>query len=395
MPTIETEAKPNKLARLIESSALGPVTAKQVMDRLGPLMLRREELFLQADQILLMDPALPSTRDKAEACRKGIKKEVRLLGEKARVEMKDDFLRGGQAIDNLGHAVTDPCEEMEAKLEAVEKHDRIMEAKRKEELKASRTAILAPFGFEMEFYDLAEMSEPQFVQLHQSFIALKKSNEEAAAKAESDRVAAETARLAEEAKVREENLRLQREAEAREAAHKAELAKAEAERKAADEKARAELEAIEASAKKEREALELRSAQERLAAANAARIANEASRAERAKIEAAAAEQRRLDAIEHAKVQKALDEANAARKAAEKKAAQEKAAEEKRIADEAKAKKKAEAAPDKIKLHAFAEMLRGIAPPAVKSLEYVTLLEGVSLELMELAQRVDEAAKID
>lgn len=161
LPTMEKVVAelPTALTKLTDAANLGPVTTQTIIEKMGPLVLKREELFQEADKILTSDPALPSTQKKAEESRKAIKR-IRLAGESARKELKDDFLRGGKAIDGIGHAVTDPCEEMEEKLERVEKYAIILENKQREERRVARETVLRPFSYDFSMYgNLGELTD--------------------------------------------------------------------------------------------------------------------------------------------------------------------------------------------------------------------------------------------
>ena len=70
MTTQIVDVTPNALARIVEGAELSPSITTQIMEKMGPLVLQREERFAEADKILALDPLLPSTQDKAEACRK-------------------------------------------------------------------------------------------------------------------------------------------------------------------------------------------------------------------------------------------------------------------------------------------------------------------------------------
>ena len=372
---IETAADSpaGKLAVVINECNLSTTAAERLKAALLPIWGEALCLMQEADALVVTDPTQCEMMDRA--------KEKRLAIRKRRVEIehvcddeKDNAIKIQKGINGIKKFTSDQMKAVEARLENSEKFAERIEAQRKLDLKIAREAILKPYGFEF-FGDVAEMTQPQFDHLHQQFASLKKSNEEAAAKAEADRVAAETARLAEESKIREENIRLQKEAEAREAAHKAELAKQEAQRREIESKAAAERAETQRKADAERKAAELKLQQERREAAERERVAEDGRRKERA-----------MAAVK-------ADEERKAREAAEKALADKEAAEEKKRKAEAAAKKKAEAAPDRIKMQAFAATLRGIKTPAVKDGEFSAMLEAASSEIMELAQRIEDAAK--
>lgn len=177
------------------------------------------------------------------------------------------------------------------------------------EIRASREKLLAPFGVNTAFYQLADMDESTFSELLSSSRLAYEAKIAEAKRAEAERIAAENARKEEEARVRAENERLRQEAAERERAVEAERKQAEEARRAAEAEARQEREASEAKLREER------SAREKL---------------EREAKEREAAEKRRVEAEE-------------------------------------RAKRRAERAPDRDKLLAVAASVRAIVVPEMKS----------------------------
>ena len=81
-----------------------------------------------------------------------------------------------------------------------------------DELKAEREEALRPFGVNTAFYQLADMPEPDWAALLNSTVAAHRAKEEAAQKAEAERIAKEQAEAAERERIRQENERLRQEA---------------------------------------------------------------------------------------------------------------------------------------------------------------------------------------
>lgn len=238
--------------------------------------------------------------------------------------VKADILLAGRMADAYFNRVTQPLDNAEARLDEIEKAAERVEAARKEKLKAERTAELAQFGVNGQFYSLENLPDADYAQLlaqsklaHETKLAAEAKAKEdariAAEKAEEERKSREAAELAERERIkaeaerlRIENERLAKEREVAEAAAKAEREKIEAaareaaevarkEKEAAEAKAAAELKAAQEKAKQEREAIEAKARAEAEEAARVAKIEREKREAlERAEAERVAAEQKRI-----------------------------------------------------------------------------------------------------
>ena len=316
----------------------------------------------------------------ARANRLEMKKE-RVIVEKKVKDAKANALTYGRACDgirNLYLAIAGPVEDQ---FDEIEKAEERAEAARIEALREERRDVLETLGHVSHGLNLGTLTDEQWTEYHQqakdAFFARrereKKAKEEAEALAKKEAEEREAQRL--------ENIRLKAEAEAREAELKAE---------------REERERVEAAAKVEREKLE----QARIAAEDKARrgreVAEAKAKAEREKIEAAAAEERRkaqeAAAIEAQKREAAEAEAKALRDADAKRIADQKAKEAAQAKADALAVKKAAAAPDKAKLLEFAESLRHLHPPTMKSPEAESLSLEVTKQLATFAKWIETQA---
>lgn len=222
-------------------------------------------------------------------------REIRINADKTRKRLKEDSLRKGKAIDGLYNMLAFAVQPLETHLAEQEQFIERMEQARKAKLKAEREAELAPFGVDCSLYQLGEMAEDVWQQLLETNRLAYAQRQEAARKAEAERIAREKAEAEERAKreaeqaaererLRQEAERLRAEKEAAEAAAQAERAKAEEERRKAEAKAKAEREA------RQRAEAELAAKQE------AERKAKEAAEAE-AKAAQAAPDRDKLDAF--------------------------------------------------------------------------------------------------
>jgi hypothetical protein len=313
--------------------------------------------ILQAESEKITDPK------EARALRLRIKAE-RVEAEKTRKRLKEDSLRMGKAIDGANNIFLAVIAPIEQAMEDIEKEKERRIERERIELEQSRMEKLRPYlDPAMPLPSISGITEDQFCKLLEGTIALHDMRVAAIKKAEEDRIERERKEAEQREAQRLENIRLKAEAEAREkqmaeerriAAEKE--AVAQAERKAAEEKARKEREEIEAKAAQERAEAEAKAREEA------------ASRA------------------------KAESEARALREAEAKRIADEKAAAEaKRHADELAARKAA-AAPDKEKLMAFAQQVRSLQLPEVKSPEAQSAKAEIQAKVASFAKWIETQA---
>lgn len=302
-------------------------------------------------------------------------KNLRVAAEKKRKELKEDSLRMGKAIDGANNILLSIIVPIERGLEDIEKAEERRIAEELRQRAESRTAELRPFvDPAMPFPAVGAMTEEQFAAVLADAKLLHQMKQEAAAKAEAERIEREAEAARERLRIAEENDRLRKEAAEREAQMKAE-------REAAAAKQRE----LEEAARKERERVEAEKA-----------AAEAKARAEREAIEAKAkAEREKQEAAARAEHEKAEAAAKAEREAREKAEAEAKAlrdAEAKRIADEAKAKAKAAKAPDREKLIAFVATVKALTPGPMKSAEANAIAEEIADQVAKFAAWIEKKA---
>ena len=341
--TVETQASP--LARIVQATGIELAKANLILDTLGPLASQAAKLIEKSREITVTDATQVSEMKAARKARLELR-DIRVAADKARKGIKADALILTRLIDDCGNLIKGQCEAEEARLQEAEDFAARKEAERKAATKRAREGILAPFGIDLSFYDLANMPEATFTELHESTRLAAEARKAAAEKAEADRIAAAKARAEEDARIRAENAKLMAEKLAAEGRERAAQEAARKERDAAEVKARIEREAVEARARKEREAIEAKARQDREVAENKAR-------AERMELER---------------------NAKAEREAAEAKAKKEREAAAAKLKKEQDARKRLEAAADELlnELGAIADALKAgetvtIEPGSVKA----------------------------
>lgn len=331
----------SELATVAKQSGLEVASGDPLLASFQPIFTSAATLIAEADAIQVTDATQVSEIRKARACRLNIK-DLRVSAEKVRKTLKEESLRRGKAIDGINNVLLDRIVPAEKRLQDMEDFAERAEAARKAALRESRLILLAPFAFDAAAVDLANMAQPVFDQLLEGARLAHEARAAAAAKAEAERIAAETARLAEEARIRAENERLRLEAEAREKEAKAERERLEAEKRAIQEQADREAKAAAEKARVEQAAIQAK------------------ADAERKKAEAEAAQAK-------AKADAALKAEREAREKLEREAKAKADAEEASARAKAESERLAAMAPDKDKLRAVAAAVRQIAVPEVSS----------------------------
>ena len=437
-PAQEPQA-PAQILEIVESSGIASESALVLKSQLAPFFIQAQEWQSKLSTITDAKGA----RESRLTLRK-----VRTDAEHKKDALKKGALAYTNAVDACFRLIKATVEPMEEQLLEIEKAAERAEALRKTKVRDERAAQLMAVGFDPSFTALSDIPEEAFQALlkqqtdaHEIRLAAKRKADEdariAAEKAEADRIAKEQAEAAERESIRLENERLKREAAEREEAARIEReriakekadaeAKAESDRRAAEEAARVEwsrrtaihnaraaiirpyltlvpcsLEYADmtderfnevladrkaqfeerARLAKEAEEKEAAAAEERRKAKEAADLAAEQARKEREEIERKAKEASDAAALVAKREREAREKAEAELRAAnEAKAAKEKA--------DIEAAERAVAAPDKEKLLAFAETIRGIFLPEMATEKGKALMKGHAAMLESMANAI-------
>lgn len=310
-------------------------------------------------------------------------KRVRTGVESKRKELKEDYLRAGQAIDKTARYIRDTIAPAEEYLEAQEKFAENIAKEQAARIKAERINQIVELGGNPDLFNLDMITDEMFSQVIVSLQADKDRREalerEQAEAEERERKAKEE----EEKRIREENARLKAEAEAREA------------------KEREEREAREA---KEREEAAARQAEERRIntivsdfmmltySITTIEMADHRLRALEDKASALAPEDRENSVVSGAiaKTKAIILEIKAAIQERERKKEEDRIAleEANRKAAEEEAARKAAAAPDREKLEQFAKSLNAIEYPVLSTEEAKKVLAEAQAKIQAIASDV-------
>lgn len=373
--TTQTPTKTNALATILHESGLDQAKAGAIIETLAPLVEQAGDLCRQAQDITVTDATQLTEMRLAREIRLRLVK-VRTGAEAARKVLKADALALGKAIDSCSNWIKNQTEPVEARLMECELFAERAEARRKQALRDERYALLAEVGpvDAAIVSTLGEMKQDAFDAMLQGAKLAKKAREEAEAKAEAERIAREKADAQERERLRVENERL-----------KAERAEQDRAAAAAAERERKAREAIVEKARKEREAAE-----------QAARVEREKAELERRKVEEQAKREREAAEAKYRKEREyreaKLQEEREAREKLEREQRERDAAEKKRRDAEARAAKKAAAAPDADKLRAYAKALRSIPAPTFKTQDGCDAFAIAECKVVELAADIERAA---
>lgn len=200
----------SKLVTLVESSGLEEVESTSLIDRFNNYEQIAKEWENKAKAIVVTDRSQTTEMAMAKEARKKFS-QLRIDVEKARIALKEQSLRKGQAIDSIAKYLTSLITPIEQHLKAQE----------------------------------------DFIKLDDLRIEQEKAEAEAK-RLEEERIAKEKAEALEQERIRKENEKLKKEAEAREAQMRKEREKADKE--LAKQKAKAEAERV--KAEKQRQKLE-------------------------------------------------------------------------------------------------------------------------------------------
>ena len=342
--TIELEivnSPDDKLVKYADKTGLEKPATATLVEAFRPIFAKARAAIDDARGVAesVKDATCVKEIRKSRACRLAIR-AVRLESESTRKKQKEHALLYGRAVDGFHNILLADLSPVETALQEAEDIAERAEAARKAALKLARESELNPVLETPFMGDLSDLSEHAYAKTLADAKLLRQAKIDAAAKAEAEKqaAAAKAEREAAEKKLAEERA-------AAEAAAKAAAEKARKEREAIEAKARAEREAAEAAALKEQKRLEA--------------IAEE----ERKKVAAAEAQ---AEALREAEAKRIADAAAAA-------------AEEKRLAEAAA--RKAAAAPDKAKIQAFADSLRELPLPILKTKQVLGLLPAKIEEL--------------
>jgi hypothetical protein len=360
-----------QVQQTVEQSGIEPKKGKGILEVFTPYFSQLEQLDAEIKTLPSENPSKEEIK-KAYDLRQMLKKN-RTAAEKIKDDGKRNILIEGKLYDHLFGIVRDTSKPRESQLEAIEKWHEIQEAKRLDELEATRKQFISTNFPDVNtlFTDFRKMDEAAYNDYVNQLNYAKQEK----TRIENERIAAEkAAALAEAERLRQEAIAL---AEAQEQARiEAEArAKAEAEKRQAEEAARAAVEAQQAALQAAKQAEEAKLEAERQAAEAQAKSEAERKATEEAEKQAKKAAEEAAESARQSEI--ARKELEAERERA-RQAQAEQAAKEAKQADEIK---RAALAPDKDKLAFLITQINGIQMPELQTPEAGKITANVKLLL--------------
>lgn len=164
-----------------ELTAIEPSKAKQIKETFEPMIQMLESFEAQCGEIFAEAEKgiTPEVSAKAKRTRLDIAK-VRISADKARKEMKEEYLRAGNAIQGAYNVLAWAVTDRENRLKEIEEHAERMEVIRLQELQVERANLLRPYADDADERKLSDMDEETF----QGLLQLKKKQHEDTIEAE-------------------------------------------------------------------------------------------------------------------------------------------------------------------------------------------------------------------
>jgi hypothetical protein len=205
-PSLQTQ-----LGTLAKEFQLPTSIQDQIINEFVPLCTEAGRIAREAQSVIVTSPDQTEQIERSGKYRKQIG-SVRVLVEKTRKRLKDDYLRPGQFIDKSARTITEMIEPHEKRLAEQEKIVERMQQEAEAKLATERSHILLGFGMDPHSYPMPIGKIPQ--QQFDDLAAGAKRRQEEAQKAEADRLAMERERAQENQRLAEENAKIKAEHDA-------------------------------------------------------------------------------------------------------------------------------------------------------------------------------------
>jgi hypothetical protein len=162
--TTEMNQKPEALVNIINTSGLEKTKAEYILEKFQDYFKIASQWEAEAKKIVVV------SADQIQEMQKARKGRLLLKGkrgdiERTRKELKEQSLREGKAIDGIANVLKSLIEPIEEYLDSQERFIELQEDKIKEDRKSIRMTELLPFGLDLTFYDLKNMSEEHYQTL--------------------------------------------------------------------------------------------------------------------------------------------------------------------------------------------------------------------------------------
>lgn len=207
----------HKIIEIIEDRGLEPVQAKSLLDNFGDYFVKAHKLTTKAKSINVTDVSQVDEMQEARELRIELK-NLRVEADKTRILLKEGYLRGGNAVQEIFNDIKKIVKPEEDRLLDQEKFAQRIKEAEEEKNEQERINKLSQYVEDVSVFKLhpTELSTESFEKLLKSSKESYDSKIEAEKKVEADRIASEKAEREAQEKIRQENIKLKAEAETRE-----------------------------------------------------------------------------------------------------------------------------------------------------------------------------------
>lgn len=202
------------LVTKLEEMELAPEQTKTLLDSFGDLFVEAHKLVARGKGIVVTQEDQKEEMALAKEIRIKLMK-VRTQAEKTKKLIKEPYLRGAQAAQDIYNDIRDITEPEEERLAEQEKFAELAEQTRMDKRLSDRTSRLGKYVDDLSVYSLREMPDEVFERLLTDCKLVYDGKVESARKAEEERVLKAEAEEKRRKEIELENIKLKKEAEDR------------------------------------------------------------------------------------------------------------------------------------------------------------------------------------
>lgn len=200
------------LVTKLEEMELAPEQTKTLLDSFGDLFVEAHKLVARGKGIVVTQEDQKEEMALAKEIRIKLMK-VRTQAEKTKKLIKEPYLRGAQAAQDIYNDIRDITEPEEERLAEQEKFAELAEQTRMDKRLSDRTSRLGKYVDDLSVYSLREMPDEVFERLLTDCKLVYDGKVESARKAEEERILKAEAEEKRRKEIELENIKLKKEAE--------------------------------------------------------------------------------------------------------------------------------------------------------------------------------------
>jgi len=154
----------NELTLVAKQAGLEQSKVETLMQNFSGYFIEAKKIAKESKEIMVSDESQVDQMQKAREFRLKLK-ELRVKAEKTKIELKEQSLREGNAIQGVFNIIKALIIPVEGYLEKQEKFAEIKEAERRASLLNERTEELSMYVSDVSLYNLESMSDEVFANL--------------------------------------------------------------------------------------------------------------------------------------------------------------------------------------------------------------------------------------